>query len=29
MTEQTQKQQHIEDLLFTTNIDLWWETVVK
>jgi hypothetical protein len=27
MTEQTQKQQHIEDLLFTTNIDLWWETV--
>lgn len=27
MIEQTQKQQHIEDLLFTTNIDLWWETV--
>jgi hypothetical protein len=27
MTEQTQKQRHPEDLGYTTDINLWWETV--
>ena len=27
MTELTQEQQNIKDLVYTTNINLWWETV--
>ena len=27
MTELTQEQQNIKDLVYTTNIDLWWQTV--